>query len=106
MLNEALRELSRSVPLAAAEDMFIAIPAILMMFGIPIVAILTSHQRKMAEIMRQQPQADNRLQQQLDSIQLQLNDLRGMVQDHIIRTDQPVASVPPPHPSIENRLNG
>jgi len=78
---------------------------------IPIVGILTHHQRKMAELMRgQQGQpADLRTQQQLEVMQSQINELKGLIQDHIIRNDSPSISMhqtpPTPPATIEQRLN-
>ena len=100
-----ISELWRFAPLAV-DEAFIALPAILLIFGTPIIWILTAHQRKMAELMRQQPQGDVRIQQQMESLQMQVNELRGLVQEHIIRSDQPTSVLPPPTPNLENRLNG
>ena len=73
---------------------------------VPVVAILTTHQRKMAELMRQRPDADTRSQQQLDLLQAQINDLRNQLHEHIVRTD----SLPPAQeqtpPPLHERLNG
>ena len=38
----------------------IPVIAMLVVFSVPIIAILTAHQRKMAELMRSQPQHDLR----------------------------------------------
>ncbi|MBS1714352.1 MAG: hypothetical protein JST30_08445 [Armatimonadetes bacterium] len=84
--------------------------AVVAVFSIPIVAILTSHQRKMAELVRSQPQQDVRSRQQLDMMQAQINDLRNQLHEHIVRTDGPPLSAapqaPPPVSDIEQRLNG
>lgn len=106
MLTEIFQLASGSALLADTSDIFIALPAMVLVFGIPIVAILTHHQRKMAELMRQQPQVDVNLARQLDAMQAQINELRGLVQDNIIRNDAPPATLPQTPPSIENRLNG
>jgi len=90
------------------EDL-IPVVSVLAVFSIPIIAILTSHQRKMAELMRSQPQHDLRAQQQIDMMQAQINDLRNQLHEHIVRTDAPpltTVPTPPPVTDIEQRLNG
>lgn len=97
-------EILQLFPLAALEDILgIAIGG-LIVAGIPIVAIFTAHQRKMAEIVRQQPQVDGRVAQQIDLLQAQINELKALVQEHIIRTDGPVGLATAQPPSIEDRL--
>ena len=84
------------------ENVLIPLASIGLIFGIPIIAILTTHQRKMAELIhRNQPQqVDPMIQQQLASMQSQISDMRSMMQDHIINNDRP--STPN---SVEQRLN-
>ena len=88
----------------------IPVIAMLVVFSVPIIAILTAHQRKMAELMRSQPQHDLRAQQQIDLMQAQINDLRNQLHEHIVRTDAPPMTArpqsPPPVTEIEQRLNG
>lgn len=98
------------LPLAALPDDIAPIFAMVLVFGIPIIAILTSHQRKMTELMRNQNpqfQPDTNLQHKLDSLQSQVSELKSLMQQHIINSDPPQIqqSVPPPTPSIEQRLN-
>ncbi len=78
--------------------------AILMTFGIPIIAILTHHQRKMAEIIRRQPQSDPTLWREVEALRTQVTDLRDQVNELIVKTDQ-TAVLPPPVPSLEERIN-
>jgi hypothetical protein len=115
--NGLFEALWQGVPLAQDSEFLIPIMAILMTFGIPVVAILTHHQRKMAELVRgpQNQQGDVRMQQQLEYLQAQISELRGLIQEHIIKNDLPPAQLqqtPPPAPaptaieSIEQRLNG
>lgn len=73
--------------LAFDADLLVPLAAIMMIFGIPIAAILTAHQRKMAEILhgKQQQQRDvtapameamhevAKLRQQIASLQDQVN---------------------------------
>lgn len=71
---------------------------------VPIVAIFTVHQRRMAEIHRG-PGPDPGMQVQIDHLQAQVNDLRSQLHEHIVRTDQPVS--PPQIPTeLEQRLGG
>ncbi len=76
-----------------------------LLFGIPIIAILTSHQRKMAEILRQNPQNDLNQQRQFEYLQVQINELKALVQDNIIRNDTMRAMPPVPNQDLEKRLN-
>ena len=94
------------MPLASFADDMIPIIAILVVFGIPIIAILTTHQRKMTELIhRNNPQTvDPLVQQQLANMQAQIADMRSMLQEHIINNDRSV-NAPPPRDSIEHRLN-
>jgi hypothetical protein len=90
------------LPLADIPEVLIPLTAVALVFGIPIIAILTTHQRKMAELIhRNQPQqVDPMIQQQLASMQSQISDMRSMMQDHIINNDR--QSTPN---SVEQRLN-
>ncbi len=90
------------MPMADIPEVTIPLLAVGLIFGIPIIAILTTHQRKMAELIRrsQPQQVDPMIQQQLSSMQSQISDMRSMMQDHIINNDRP--STPN---SVEQRLN-
>ena len=63
-------------------DEFIAVVAIVMVFGIPIVAILTHHQRKMAELIHRNHaevnpivvEEVNRLREEVSQLRSQLNE--------------------------------
>ena len=90
------------MPLADIPEVMIPLTAVALIFGIPIIAILTTHQRKMAELIhRNQPQqVDPMIQQQLASMQSQISDMRSMMQDHIINNDRPSTTN-----SVEQRLN-
>ena len=91
------------MPLAAPEEVFIPLFAILVVFGIPIIAILIAHQRRMTELIhRNQPQqVDPMVQQQLATMQAQIADMRSMMQEHIINNDR----VPSSSSTVEQRLN-
>jgi CHASE3 domain sensor protein len=98
---DLLPGLKSGLPLALSGDESIPLFAILVVFGIPIIAILTNHQRKMAEIIhRNQPQLmDPTTQNQLNHMQNQISEMRAMMQEHIINNDRTSTS------SVEQRLN-
>lgn len=63
---------------------------------LPIVAILTNHQRKMAEIIHnsknaQQNQQMPQLEAKVAQLEAEVRELRGLVQDGIIRADDTAA---------------
>jgi hypothetical protein len=99
---ELMTGMKLGMPLASLEDIIGITGGMLVVFAIPVVAILTNHQRKMAELIhRNQPQqVDPMIQQQLASMQSQISDMRTMMQEHIINNDRP--STPN---SVEQRLN-
>ena len=89
--------------LTSAQDTIGIIGVVIVAFSVPIIAILTRHQRHMAEILhRNQSQNDNdQLHQQMAAMQAQITDLRMMVQEHIINNDQSSMTTA----SVEQRLN-
>ena len=89
--------------LTSAQDTIGIIGVVIVAFSVPIIAILTRHQRHMAEILhRNQSQNDNdQLHQQMAAMQAQITDLRMMVQEHIINNDQSSMTTG----SVEQRLN-
>ena len=95
------------MPVASlGEDVVLPMLAILTVFGIPIVAILTNHQRRMAEIIHRNhvsQQVDPMVQQQLAHMQSQIADMKSMMQEHIINNDR--SFVPPAPTSVEQRLS-
>ena len=99
---DLLNGMSFGIPLASMEDVIGIGGSMVVIFSIPIVAILTAHQRKMAELMhRNQPQqVDPMIQNQLANMQGQIADLRSMMQEHIINNDRPASTS-----SVEQRLN-
>lgn len=54
---------------------------------IPIVAILTHHQRKMAEIIHSRHQAAPELLAQIEYLRREVGELRQVVYQHVIATD-------------------
>ena len=80
-----------------------------MLFGIPIAAILTSHQRKMAELIhgKQDGHAVNQtLLAEVQALRAEVHALRGQVNEQAIIVDdlRPLARQSPP--PLENRLGG
>ena len=71
---------------------------------LPLVAVLTKHQRHMAELVRKDnsaPGQQNELVARLDLIQRQLEDLRNRQNEIIIHQHEHQS---PPSSSIENRM--
>ena len=91
------------MPIAMDEGLVRAGTALLILFIGPAIAILTHHQRKMAEIIhRNQPQQiDPHIEQQLATMQSQITNLTAIVQQNIIDNDQNR----PTQSSVEQRLN-
>ncbi len=67
-------------------EALIPLVAVAFVFGIPIVAILTSHQRKMAELMRDQ-QGGPALLQELQVLRYESAQLRDKVNQMQIQMD-------------------
>ncbi|MBL8088302.1 MAG: hypothetical protein JNM85_09585 [Chthonomonas sp.] len=62
----------------------------LLMFGIPIVAILTNHQRRMAEIVARQHQIQGQPQAHSPEIQMlrsEISELKDLVRQQMIMID-------------------
>ncbi len=64
--------------------------AILCVFGVPIIAILTRHQQKMAAIFQQNQGLAN--QQENPQVAQELAELRGLINQQAISIDNLVAS--------------
>lgn len=91
------------------ETVAVGIPILMLM--IPIVAILTSHQRKMAEIIhgrgQSAPQGTSASNPEIAALRAEVYELKQMVQSQLIAMDSLQSarqSTPPPAPSIEQRL--
>ena len=91
------------MPFAISDESFRIFGVMLIFFGGPAIAILTYHQRKMAEIIhRSQPQQiDSHIEHQLATMQSQITNLTAIVQQHIIENDRSTTS----QSSVEQRLN-
>ena len=92
--------------LAQVNDEMAMVVAAMMFFGIPIIAILTHHQRKMAELIHKNHQPEllpavteeiNRLRSELQNMRTELNSTRIELDD--LRTQRPAVSR-----SIEERV--
>jgi uncharacterized protein YlxW (UPF0749 family) len=88
------------------EIMALGIPILALM--IPIVAILTAHQRKMAELYHSRHQGVS--QQDVDSLRREIAELRERVNQQAIALDSVGRLAAPPvipttPPNIEQRLN-
>lgn len=98
------------MPADIVETIAIGIPILVLM--IPIVAILTSHQRKMAEIIHGRsgqtpPQGMPTSNPEIAALRAEVYELKQMVQSQLIAMDSLQTarqSTPPPTPSIEQRL--
>lgn len=78
-----------------------AIP--ILVFMIPIVAILTSHQRKMAELMQRQAPPLGLPNMEIESLRAEVRELRARIDrqtialDSLLALQQPAAQQPGPH---------
>jgi hypothetical protein len=91
-------------------ELLIPLAAVILMFGIPIVAILTGHQRKMAELMRQPIQGQQPMSNiEIQALRAEVRELKQMLADQSLAIDQirgaSSVSTPPSIP-IHERLNG
>ncbi len=70
-------------------ESLIPIVAIIMIFGIPIAAILTSHQRKMMEMMTQgqTDQSGQALLHEIHSLRRELESLRSQLNEQTLALD-------------------
>lgn len=71
---------------------------------LPVVFIMTNHQRKMAELLHKQQgprEGQNELLQRLDAIQQELHELRDRQNELILERHD---SGPPPVPKVEDRI--
>ncbi|MBX3111386.1 MAG: hypothetical protein KF857_05190 [Fimbriimonadaceae bacterium] len=85
----------------AFEDVFPEMFAMMAVFGIPIIAILTAHQRKMAQIIHerhngQQQAVDPRLMAELASLRAEIGRLRDVVNQQVLAHDSTYSGFTPP----------
>ncbi|HSV75294.1 MAG TPA: hypothetical protein VLH79_16180 [Chthonomonadales bacterium] len=80
--------------------LMIPLVAVLLLFGIPIIAIWTDHRRKVLDMkLRSRQQADQALLQRIDEVQRQLIELRETATQYDVSFDTSLQR-------IEARLNG
>ena len=93
-------------PLANLENILgIMIPIIAL--TIPIVAILVSHQQKMAQMIHGSPEGNNQLGQQLHDLQQELRSLRELTTQNTLALDdvrKRLETAPSSEDSISDRL--
>ena len=91
------------------EDALVPLVALVVIFGIPIVAILTKHQQKMALIFRNDQQAQVPQQPEIEALRQEVSELKGLVNRLAISMDDMAASQrqsPPAAPAdIRERLS-
>ncbi len=89
-------------------DNLIPIMAVGLPLSIPIIAILTHHQRKMAEIYAGRNQADStQLHAEVARLREEVRELRATVHEQMIALDgvsQLTSSTPPPADHLSRRL--
>ena len=88
-----------------------AVLAVLISFGLivvlPIVVILTKHQRKMTELIHKnhQPVQNDELLARLDAMQRQMEQMQDRQNELLLQLhDRPHLHSPPPTPSVEERM--
>ncbi len=95
--------------------MLIPLATVLMIFGIPIVAILTSHQQKMAKLMHERGgTVDEATQRRIARLEAEVESMRDRLNQAMIDRDglRPTLAQTPPAPpedayaAREERLNG
>lgn len=82
----------------------IPIVAIVMVFGIPIVAILTAHQRKMAELFHSR-NAQPQYNPEIAALREEVRELKQLIHQQAITMDNLVQTRVTPPPSIQDRIN-
>lgn len=70
---------------------------------VPLVVILTMHQRKMTELIHKnrQPEQNDEILARLDAMQRQLEDVRNRQNELILQRHE---QLPPPSPKVEDRI--
>jgi hypothetical protein len=87
-------------------DEIIALVGIIAVFGIPIVAILTSHQQKMAKLRSESHQgADGRVLEELQSLKQQMAELRDTTTRYDMSFDAALQRIESRVGSIEGRVS-
>ena len=92
------------MPLAAfnASDLT-GVLAITLSLGIPIVAILTSHQRKMAQLFQENHRAAQTISPETHALREELRELKSLVHQQSIAIDN-LSRPLPKHDEIQQRV--
>jgi hypothetical protein len=78
---------------------------ILVMFGIPAIAILTEHQRKMVQLQLKQPEPGKRVAtSELTELRQQLTDLRDLTTKYDLSFDQALQRIESRVGRLEERM--
>ena len=75
--------------------------------GLPIVIVLTKHQRRMTELIHQNrpPAQNDEVLARLDAMQRQMNEMRDRQNEILLQIhDRPHLQSPPSTPSVEERM--
>ena len=75
--------------------------------GLPIVIVLTKHQRRMTELIHQNrpPAQNDEVLARLDAMQRQMNEMRDRQNEILLQIhDRPHLHSPPSTPSVEERM--
>lgn len=76
--------------------------AVLLLFGIPIIAILTAHQRKMAQILHENARATG-VNPEIQMLREEIRELKGLIHQQAIAIDG-MHRMPLPSERIEERV--
>lgn len=82
--------------------LMIPIIAILMIFGIPLIGMLTKHQQRMAELMH--ANGNSALDARVDALQRDMAELKELLHQQTIALDR--LSTPLPSAEIRERIGG
>jgi hypothetical protein len=88
------------------EDL-VPLAAITLIFGIPIVAILTAHQRKMAELLNRPPQGQAMNNPEVSQLRYEVSELKQRMDQQTIILDDlrsHLISAKPPEEPLQDRL--
>ena len=83
-------------------EILVPIIAIMMVFGVPLIAMLLRHQQRMAELMHSPPQLS--VDPRIDSLQRDMADLKDLVHQQTIALDR--LSALPRGTEVQERIGG
>ena len=84
---------------------FIGLAAVLMMFGIPIVAIITGHQRKMAEMKFKGGGAEGNVIKEIHELKQQFSELRDTTTRYDLSFDAALQRIESRVGHLESRVS-